>query len=187
MPALINLIANIPLGAAFAWAVKESPAMRRETLSWIFFLFLAFEAVVVTPLCTFMFRFYPQWSMLYWFDPQIFSELDNWTGVLSIPLLLLHFATGLFGFLAARRGLVSERKLMWQAPLFGGGVVTLLLIILFANRIAFVGDYDTFWQGNATFFLKKIVGFVGVTLYVLSFLFVLWVRSRFAHKDPKFI
>ena len=44
---------------------------------------LAFQAIVVTPIATLLFRFYPQWSMFYWFDPQIFPELDAYTGMLS--------------------------------------------------------------------------------------------------------
>lgn len=187
MPAIINFAANLILGGAVALALQRSPAVRRELMSWAFLALIGFEALVFTPVATYLFRFYPQWSMLYVFDPQMFPELEAWIGVLSLVAVLVNFAGAVGGFYATREGLLRRRRwLTYAAPGFGGAVV-LLTLAVFGKRVVFMGDYDAYWQGNADVFLARLGGWVGLLLYGGSALFVAFLRTRFSDHDPKLV
>jgi hypothetical protein len=187
MPAIINLAANLALGGAVALVLQRSQAVRRELMSWALLAVVGFEALVFTPIATFLFRFYPQWSMLYVFDPQIFPELDNWIGFLSLLAVLLNFSAVIGGFWTTREGLLTGTKWMIWAPMGAGGAITLLTVLFFARRVVFMGDYDAFWQGNADLFLMRGAGWAGLVLYAGAGIFVAFLRSRFADHDPKLL
>lgn len=187
MPAVINLAANLILGSAVALVLARSQAMRRELMSWPLLALVGFEAIVFTPIATFLFRFYPQWSMLYVFDPQIFPELENWIGLVALVAVLANFAAALGGFLATREGLLRHhRELTWGATAAGGASI-LLFFVLFGERVVFMGDYDAFWQGNADIFLARVGGWLGLLLYAGAGLFVAFLHTRFADHDPSFV
>jgi hypothetical protein len=187
MPAVINIAANLLLGAGLALALRRSPAQRQELLSWPLLCLLAFEALVVTPVATYLFRFYPQWSMLYWFDPQIFTELERWVGPLSGVAVLLNFAAALGGYVLARRGIITDTKWMVTAPITGATVTLILCTWLFGRRIAFIGDYDAFWSGHADLIFLRTPGIIGVGTYLLGIVFVVWLHARFRDHDPSLI
>src|SRR5512145_2073632 len=98
MPALINIAANLVFGGSLAYVTRRSPAVRRELTSWALIFLVAFEALVFTPVATYLFRFYPQWSMLYWFDPQVLPGIERWLGALSALAVLLNFGAAVGGF-----------------------------------------------------------------------------------------
>ncbi len=187
MPAVVNFAANLVLGGAVPLVLRRSPAIRRELTSWALLALVGFEAFVFTPVATYLFRFYPQWSMLYIFDPQIFPELDNWVGVLSFVAVLANFGAVLGGFYATREGLLrGERWLVWLAPGLGAAIA-LFVFVFFGKRVVFMGDYDAFWQGNADIFLARVGGWIGLLLYGGSALFVSFLHTRFADHDPSLV
>jgi hypothetical protein len=187
MPALINIAANLILGGAVAWVLRGSSAIRREVMSWALLALVGFEALIFTPVATYLFRFYPQWSMLYVFDPQIFPALESWIGVLSFLEVLLNFAAAVGAFCATREGLLrGKRWLTYAAPGLGAGLA-LVLFMAYGERIVFMGDYDTFWQGNADLFLVRLGGWVGLTLYAGAVFFIVFLHRRFADHDPKLV
>ncbi|MBI3180267.1 MAG: hypothetical protein HYZ27_11440, partial [Deltaproteobacteria bacterium] len=120
MPALINVAGNLVLGAAAVLAVRRSPALRQHPVSWSLLVLLAFEAVVVTPVTTYLFRFYPQWSMLYWFDPQLFPDLQSWFGLLSLAAVLLNGLAAVCGYFIARYGVKIGRLWPMELPIAVG-------------------------------------------------------------------
>ena len=183
----MNLAANVLFGVAFALATRQSEALRRELISWQVLFLLTFEAVIFTPVATFLFRFYPQWSMLYAFDPQLFPELDRWIGVLSGVVVLLNFAGALTGFFLARESILRESVAWWAAPAAAGGLILLTCFVAFAKRIVLVGDYDAYWQGTARMLLLRPPGWAGVLLYGSLIAFVRWVHVRFGKADPTII
>ncbi len=187
MPAAINVAANFALGGALVLVLKASPAIRREMVSWGLLFLLFFEALVFTPVAVYLFRFYPQWSMLYWFDPQMFPRLDNWIGLLSFLATALNFAAAVVGFALARLGIIiGQRWLAWGPALVGVACV-LLMIVAYGDRVAFIGDYDAFWQGTADLLFKRLAGWIGLGGYAAAVGFLFWVRSRFADHDPTLV
>ncbi|MBI5511131.1 MAG: hypothetical protein HY903_20410 [Deltaproteobacteria bacterium] len=187
MPALINIAANILFGAGLVLVLRRSEALRANLVSWAFFVLLGFEAVLVTPVATYLFRFYPQWSMLYLFDPQIFPELDRYIGVLSLFAVLLNVGAAFVGFFLARLALVAGQTWIWAAPLGAAAGVILTVGVLHGHRVLYVGDYDEFWQGNAVFLLKSAAGWVGLILYAAAGLLLTLVHRRFKNHDPRIL
>jgi hypothetical protein len=178
MPVLVNVAANMLLGATLAFAVRNSDDMRDELLSVALLLLLGFETLVFTPIATLLFRFYPQWSMFYWFDPQVFPDLDGWTGPLSAIAVILNIAAAVGGFLAVRFALLrGPAQLVW-APFAAGGVLLVWTLAMFGRRVIFLGDYDEFWQGHAHLLIARLGGWLGIVLYASAVAFVLYVRRR---------
>lgn len=187
MPAVVNIGANLCLGGALAIALRNSPALHRELVSWPFLVLAAFQGIVVTPIATYLFRFYPQWSMSYLFDPQVFPQLDLWVGPLSALVVLATMGAGFAGYALARAGIVGEQRWLALLPAVSGGLAVAAVVLFYRSRVFFVGEYDDFWQGHARFFLSSTAGWVGVALYVASLTLLWFVRSRFAHREPQFI
>src|SRR5690606_29675259 len=140
MPALLNVCANLILGSAVAHLSRRSEAMRNELLAWPLLFLLIFQAAVATPVVTYLFRFYPQWSMFYWFDPQIFTTFDRWVGTLAAVAVVANFASMVLGYAVVRRGLTAGPQ--WLRLLPGATALVLMALMTwqFWERIAFVGD-----------------------------------------------
>ncbi len=187
MPVVINIAVNLLLGTGLALAVRRSPAMRESLFSWSLFLLIAFEALAFTPVATYVFRFYPQWSMLYWFDPQIFPDLHRWIGWLSLLAIVLNFAAALGAYLIARLGVLSGQFYLWAAPLVVGVVAIGYVGVVYGERVVFVGDYDAFWQGDAVLFVTAPPGWAGVALYLGAAALLIWTRARFQERDPSLL
>jgi hypothetical protein len=187
MPVLINIAANLLLGAAAVLAVPRSPALRAHFLSWQLLFVTAFEAVVVTPISTYLFRFYPQWSMLYLFDPQLYPDLERWVSLLSALVIALNFAALVGGYAVARHGLLHRKRSLQNAPLVAGGLIIAFTLLFFGDRIALLGDFDAFWTGGATFSLRRLAGWIGLSMYAAAAGYVLWVRRRFQRHDPSIL
>lgn len=187
MPVVINIAANLLFGASLVLANRRSPALRQNVFSWSFFSLLAFEAMLFTPVATYVFRFYPQWSMLYWLDPQVFPAVERWIGWLSLAAVILNFAAAIGGYLLARLGVLASHVWMWAAPLVAATGLLVYAGITYGDRIAFVGDYDAFWQGNAVLMFEAPPGIAGVVLYAAAVALVVWTRHRFGDHDPSLI
>ncbi len=187
MPALINLALNILLGAGVVLVLRRSQALHDQLLSWAFFVLLAFEMLLVTPITAYLFRFYPQWSMLYLFDPQIYADLDRAYGWMSLLAVLLNVVAGIAGFVALRMSLITRQT--WIAASAIGCAIGLLLTVAFLHgeRVIFIGDYDEFWQGNALFLLRTLPGWLGLWLYLLAGLLVYGLHRYFADHDPRLL
>jgi hypothetical protein len=187
LPAVINIAGNLALGGALTLVVSRSPALRRDFVNWAFLMLMAFEAVIFTPSATYLFRFYPQWSMLYWFDPQIFPELESFIGVLSLAAVLLNFAAVVLGYTLARAGVLHSDRRLAYAPLVAAAMLIIAVLTMYYDRVALIGDYDMFWQGNAVVLFKRVAGWVGVLSYVGAGLFVFFVHRRFHDHDPSLV
>jgi hypothetical protein len=179
MPVVINTAINLAFGAGFVWQIRDSADLRESPTSWPFLAFALFQALIFTPVATFLFRFYPQWSLLYWFDPQIFTTLDDWIGALSALVLLIGLAAAFAGFFAARYGVVSEQPWLLWLPIGVSGATVLVTMILFAKRLVLVGDYDEYWHGTAGFWLLRPAGWAGALLYGSMYLFLRLGGRRF--------
>jgi hypothetical protein len=187
MPAAVNIGANLMFGAALVLAVRRSPSLRQNFVGWVFFFLLGFEALLFTPVSTYLFRFYPQWSMLYWFDPQVFPDLHRWIGWLSALAVLLNFGAAILGFFLARLGILTGQTWLWSVPLAVASAVMAYVLFGFWDRIIYIGDHDSFWSGNASSLFSSLSGWIGILLYAALITFVVWIHRRFHDHDPSFL
>lgn len=186
MPILMNLCINVLLGSSIAITARKSAAMKENWLSWSSLAMLTFEALCMTPMATYTFRFYPDWSMLYLLDPEIFPRFPYWVGWLSLVVIALNFATATIAYLITRQAILNENDRWSMAPLVSGGIALLIVLALFYKRIFFIGDYEAFLAGEAQLSIKTIAGLSGVLVYGLAIGFVTWLGRRFSESDPKF-
>ncbi len=185
MPALVNVAASLAFGASLALVLRRSPSLRDETLSWPFIVLLAFEAVVATPVATLLFRFHPQWSMFYWFDPQVFPEIDAWTGALSAIAVLANATAACAGFMVVRQSVRMGPEWLRWVPFGVSAAMLAWWLVVFPRRLVFIGDYDEFWQGHASLMVARFAGWVGIITYAAAVLLVLVLRQRYADREPQ--
>ncbi|OGQ91708.1 MAG: hypothetical protein A2289_23935 [Deltaproteobacteria bacterium RIFOXYA12_FULL_58_15] len=168
-------------------AVRRSPALRESFLNWSLFFLIGFEALVFTPMATFLFRFYPQWSMLYWFDPQIFPALERWIGLMSAVFVLVNFGAVLLGYSVTRIGVLGDQTWLWSLPIGAATLLIAYFCVGYWDRLIFIGDYDAFWQGNAELIFTKFAGWFGILAYGAGIWLVLMARKKFAKRDPSLL
>ena len=185
MPILLNLSVNLLLGSGIAMVARKSEAMQRNWLSWSTLCLLAFESLCITPMATFAFRFYPDWSLLYLLDPEVFPNLPYWIGWLSIVVIVLNFMTATSAYLITRAGILKQRAAIKFSPLVIGASSFLILTVLFYKRIFFIGDYEAFLAGEAQLLPTTLVGILGITVYLATAGFIAWLSKRFSESDPK--
>jgi len=183
MPAVINIATNLAFGALIAIIAGRSLDLRRDYVNWPLLLMLAFEALIFTPIATFLFRFYPHWSLLYWFDPQVHPQLDDWIGWLSLLAVFLNFASALLGYTIARLGLIREVPMLRILPLACGILFIAYVSYAYGERIVLIGEGDAFWQGNASKLFSAGAGWLGLTLYTGMLGFLGWLHVRFGQQD----
>ena len=172
MPAVINVATNLMLGGATALVSRKSPAQRARWADWPLLLLLAFEAAIFTPTATYIFRFYPQWSLLYWFDPQVYTPLTRWVGWLSAAAVAGNFAAAIGGYVAARRAVIAKKSWLAAGPLLLGAAGLLTTLFLFGDRVAAIGDHDAFWHGRAAALFSCLPGWIALFLQLSTIAFV---------------
>jgi hypothetical protein len=175
------------LGASVALVLRRSPSLQDEVLSWPLLVLLAFQALVVTPVATLLFRFYPQWSMFYWFDPQIFPEIDAYTGMLSAIAVACNGLAAIAGFLVVRHSVVKGPAWLRWLPFGLVAAAIAWALVVFPRRLVFIGDYDEFWRGEAHVMVARLGGWVGIATYALAATLVLVLRQRYANREPKIV
>ncbi|MBI3180372.1 MAG: hypothetical protein HYZ27_11965, partial [Deltaproteobacteria bacterium] len=72
-------------------------------------------------------------------------------------------------------------------PIAVGVAAVVAVAVKWGDRILYVGDYDEFWQGNASLLLITMPGWAGVSLYAAAAGFVYWLHSRFGMRDPSVV
>ena len=184
MPVAINIAANLVFGASIAWVARRSETLQESWLNWSSLMLFAFEAVLITPATTYLFRFYPHWSTFYVFDPQKFPAIQDWLGWLSLLVIILNFGAALAGYLMTRSGILNSSTLRMLLPIVLGTLLIGLLGTLLYERVFFVAEYDSFWEGDTAMLLSQAPGIVGILVYLLAGVFVLWIHIRFGRQGP---
>lgn len=187
MPAVFNFGAHLALGSALALVARRSENFRQDLVSWPLILLFAFHALFAAPSATYLFRFFPQWSMLYAFDPQVFPDLEGWYGPLSAGAVLSNLLCGMIGLFVTRIGLLRSSRLLEWLPIALAAASWALLLFLYGERTFWVGTYDAYWQDQAPFLLLTSPGVIGLSTYLLAVGLLLWARRRFTTRDPSYV
>lgn len=187
MPALYNLAAHLALGSALALTARRSEGFRQDPVSWPLILLFAFHALVAAPAATYLFRFFPQWSMLYAFDPQVFPHLERWIGPISGGVVVLNLGCSTAGYFIARAGILRGSRALEASPLVLATVAWIALLVSYPKRTFWVGSYDAYWQADAPFLFATLPGVIGWASYGLGLVFLFWVRRRFGEHEPSYV
>lgn len=187
MPVLFNLFAHLALGALLARNAKGSRAFRDGAVSWPLIILVAFNATLAAPAATFQFRFFPQWSLLYAFDPQVFPGLEGWIAPLSALVVMANLFAGVVGLLLSRAGTNHDSRMAERAPWIVASVGFFTSLILYGERALWAGTYDAYWQDQARFFLVSPAGWAGLLQYGAGITLLLWVKNRLSGREPSYI
>jgi hypothetical protein len=186
MPLLMNFGINIIFGASMALVGRQSLAMKEDLISWPLVFVVAFESLIMTPVCTFQLQFFPQWSLFYWFDPQLFPSLHDILSKASFLIILFNFLGALFGLAITRRGVVENSRIYRAiCPMIGLFFFSLGILLLWPQTSPRTTT-DSYWYHNDPLILGW-PGWMGLACYLLGFLFVLWSYSRFSSQDPQWL
>ena len=83
-----------------------------------------------------------------------------------------------------RSGILSSSTLRMLLPIVLGTLLIGLLGTLLYERVFFVAEYDSFWEGDTAMLLSQAPGIVGILVYLLAGVFVLWIHIRFGKQGP---
>ena len=184
MPALINFAASMVFGASMALVARRSSAMVWDLVSWPLLLVIGFQCLVMTPVATYLFQFYPQWSLFYWFDPQLFPRFGDWVTWLSFGAVMLNWMASTLSYISTRKGIVEKNTFFRLLPFGIAASIFLPSVAIYWEQIAFLGDYDSYLGGQGVPIFVSFAGWCGITIYLVGFLFLLWAHSRFGRRDP---
>ncbi|MEL6548230.1 MAG: hypothetical protein AAFQ82_26620, partial [Myxococcota bacterium] len=176
MPAVFNFGAHVLLGSFLALSARNSERFRQELVSWPLILLFGFHALVAAPSGTYLFRFFPQWSMLYAFDPQVVPELEDWIGLLSGGVVLLNLVCGVFGLVVTRLGVLRGSRALEILPISLALLSWALLFTVYGERTFWVGTYDAYWQDEAALLFTTLPGILGLGTYLAGIGFIVWIR-----------
>lgn len=187
MPVVIHWAANFLLGLTTARAVRGAPGLFVGNAPWPLLFLSALQAIFITPCITYLFRYWSAWSMFYQFDPTDYPMLDSFIGLLSGAVVCINFFLMWLGFVCGRRSLGPQQKAWAQWPALVCASMIGLCVAYLGERIAYAGDYDVFWRGQAPLCVYTPAGWVGLGMLLVSAGFVLILHRRYAQRDPVFI
>jgi hypothetical protein len=184
MPLPLHLLFVFMLGAALPLALRRSAALHDAFFNWQLLAVGLFTALVVTPVCTGLLRFYPQWSLMYAFDPQLYPAVERQVMLLCAAALLGQSACLLAGYALARFAVVKQRLDLIGVPLLAAALGVGAVLFYGLDRVRAVGDYDAFLLGRARPYLHQPPAVWGALLMLSSCVFLGWTWRRFRHGDP---
>tara|TARA_B100000959_G_scaffold225390_1_gene239500 strand:+ start:59 stop:607 length:549 start_codon:yes stop_codon:yes gene_type:complete len=177
MPAIINIWGHFSLGVVLAYVARHQLLRAKSSLTPALIYLLAFQVILSIPVCAYLSHFFPHWTLLYFFDPQIFINLYQFPGILSFTLICLNTMAALLGFFLFRQSLKHQQKVFWAGPLTLSSATILILFVQYYHRIFFIGNHATYWQGGAKFWLAHISGWLGLSMMLAGFVLLVWLRK----------
>lgn len=189
MPVVIHWVLNLCLGLRTARAVRLAPGLWAASAPWPLLFLAALQAVVVTPCVTYLFRYWPAWSMFYLFDPVDYPMLETFIGLLSGLVVLINFGLMWLGFVCGRRSVAQgTHAARWaQLPYSISIAIVGLCVAYLGDRMMYAGDFQTFWRGEASLWFATPAGWVGFALIFAGVAFERVLHHRFAARDPVFL
>ncbi len=178
MPALINIWGHFLLGIIVAHLSRAQLLRSDSRLSPALLYLLGFQGLLSIPVCTYLSHFFPHWTLLYFFDPQIFTHLYHFPGTLSFALVSLNTLAAFAGFFIYRRALNLQQRFFWLIPLVLSSICILIIFFNYHHRIFFVGNHTTYWQGDAHFYLAHISGWLGVSMLAAAALLISYLHRK---------
>jgi hypothetical protein len=184
MPLPLHLLFVFMLGAALPLGLRRSAALHDAFFNWQLLAVGLYSAVVVTPVCTGLLRFYPQWSLMYAFDPQLYPAVDQQVMLLCVAALLGQSVCLLTGYALARFAAIKQRLDLIGVPLLATVMGAAAILFYGFDRVRAVGDYDAFYMGRARPYLHQPPAVWGAFLLLSSLVFLECTWRLYRHRDP---
>ena len=184
---LFICLANFCLGAAIVWCWRRSPALQDSLFCWQLLALGLYEALILTPVATYLLRFYPQWTLHYGWDPQIHPNLEGMLGWLSWPAIFGLYLAAFAGFGLTRLALLRQSPSLTLAPLAAGAGLWLLALLRWRRQFAYIGTFDDFSAGQADLWLLHLAGWVHMALYLSAVTYVVLLQRTYGSRDPRFL
>lgn len=99
---------------------------------------------------------------------------------------MANFAALLAAYAAARRGVARGNGVLQVLPLGAAALLGAATLALGAREVAHLGDFDSFWRGEAELVALRPAAWVGLSTYAAAAALLLWARQRYAGRDPQF-
>ncbi|RYF11665.1 MAG: hypothetical protein EOO40_02870 [Deltaproteobacteria bacterium] len=182
MPVPFNLATSLLLGASLPPLLRRSEAFRHSFANWALLALALFMALVFTPATTYLVRYFPHWSTLYAFDPQLFPLVERGVGPLSAALVLSYFGVAAGGYAVSRHAILTNQVVWLALPLATGAGIWAVGLWHWQLQVLTVGEFDAFWQGSGTLLHRHRVGAVALLLHLGALVFLALVRRLAARQ-----
>lgn len=184
MPALFHLVAHALLGSLLAWCSRAAPRGQQRLLGWPLFVGLTYAVGVLLPVAAWQFRFYPDFSLSYAFDPVLYPWVEGQVGWLGLGACLANLAAAVLAYASTRLGLRTGRAFLAAlVPALALGAGTYGAWHFGAESLA-LGDYAAFWRGQARPWTETPVGAAAALAYALALVGLRFGERRWHGRDP---
>lgn len=184
MPAIFHLVAHAMLGSLLAWCSRAAPRGQQRLLGWPLLVGLAYAAGILLPVAAFQFRFYPDFSLSYAFDPVLYPWVENRVGWLGLSACIANVAALVVGYAVTRAGVRAGRwTVVFVVPV--GSVATAVWAALhFGPANLALGDYGAYWRGQAVPWTSTASGVVVALAYTSALVALRYGEGHWRGRDP---
>lgn len=184
MPALFHLVLHGLLGSLLAWSFRGAPRAQARVLAWPLFFGLAYAVLVLLPICAYQFRFYPDFSLSYAYDPVLYPWATGEVTLLCLAANLAYVLALVLAYASTRFGLAQNRRLLAAAAPACAILLAAWATVMLAGRNLALGDYASFWRGNTVAWTTTPSGILAALAYLMALLGLRAGERRWRNKDP---
>ncbi|MCC6807560.1 MAG: hypothetical protein IT381_09055 [Deltaproteobacteria bacterium] len=184
MPFYLNLILSFVMPILWGERLRDRPWLFEHFLSWPLITSIGFQAMVLTPIQSFHFRFHHDWSLGYLVDPDLHPAVDTYLTFWSLLAAILLLGAALTGYLVARIPFEKPKSNARKIALGAAAVVTVLLVAIMRHELFFIGEYGEYYGGETRFLLLTPTGILGVVQLVACAAF-LFFAPRLLDRIPR--
>jgi hypothetical protein len=174
---------SLAIGASVAVASRTTLMTERLMRSAALWALVALQALVVLPFAAYLFKRYPDWSLMYLFDGASLPQPLQLTILSSLPV------TAVGSFILARRFVMTQR---WQVALTmaGAGLMLVgLIVYLGRDSLGVVGTTSMVRGGtgrpisDTSLIYLLVMGVLAVVASWAATLWRLWLVSQAAERQ----
>lgn len=172
MPLYLNVFLSFALAVVWVKRLETRRHMLGHFLSWPLILGMLFQAVVLTPIQSFHFRFHHDWSLGYAIDPDLHPAFDQYLALWAFLAALIPLGAAFLGHWVGRIPIEKPKSKTPLIVLSATAAVALSLTLFLWREWLHIGTYEQFFQGEAHFLFFSATGIFGILQLVASAAFV---------------
>lgn len=184
VPLYLTVLVSFVVSVLWVHRLRERPWLFQHFISWPLIASVAFQAIVLTPLQSFQFKFHHDWALGYLIDPDLHPAVDSFLTLWTLTAALLNFGACLLGHWLARMPFEKPKMQIRKHALISAGVIALVVAVLLRNELLHIGEYDEFFAGDGKLLLLTPTGLMGLVELGLSGAFV-WYAPKYLDLIPR--